>query len=279
MAQWGKTDNYTNSVLWAVTGFNATPNTGVGSNRQKFYGNVTPDAYVTGLTAGQFGADTTELSIGSGVIAQVTITYAGSGYTTGANAAITGGGGSSGNVSAVANSTGKIGSTTIVNAGSSYETNPTVAIPAPVATSFNANSAVDPTGNLITFSAASSFVAGDPINYAVAAGNTDIGGLTSGTKYYVQFANVTHIALATTAGGARIGLTKGFTETGHTFQGDTATAVAVVGGAKNKGVSHAGWVTRTVGSGGRAGRVQYETLVAMGSITSDGSDDAVLPDA
>jgi hypothetical protein len=42
---------------------------------------------------------------------------------------------------------------------------------------------------------------------------------------------------------------------------------------------HAGWVLRTVGSGGRAGRVTEETLVAMGSMTGDGSDDAVYPDA
>ena len=41
---------------------------------------------------------------------------------------------------------------------------------------------------------------------------------------------------------------------------------------------HAGWNLRTVGSGGRAGRVHYETLVAMGSLTGDGSDDTVLPD-
>jgi len=45
------------------------------------------------------------------------------------------------------------------------------------------------------------------------------------------------------------------------------------------GVTHAGWVIRKEGSGGRAGRVQYETLVAMGSMTSDGSDDTVFPDS
>ena len=28
-------------------------------------------------------------------------------------------------------------------------------------------------------------------------------------------------------------------------------------------VAHAGWVLKTTGSGGRAGRVQYETLVAL----------------
>jgi hypothetical protein len=42
---------------------------------------------------------------------------------------------------------------------------------------------------------------------------------------------------------------------------------------------HAGWVLRTVGSGGRAGRVNEETLVAMGSMTGDGEDDDVYPDA
>lgn len=33
--------------------------------------------------------------------------------------------------------------------------------------------------------------------------------------------------------------------------------------------THAGWVLKTEGSGGRAGRVFYETLVAMGSIVGD----------
>jgi hypothetical protein len=41
---------------------------------------------------------------------------------------------------------------------------------------------------------------------------------------------------------------------------------------------HAGWVLRTVGEGGRSGRVLEETLVAMGSMTGDG-DDTVYPDA
>jgi hypothetical protein len=43
---------------------------------------------------------------------------------------------------------------------------------------------------------------------------------------------------------------------------------------------HAGWILRTVGSGGRAGRVTEETLVAMGSMGADGdsSDDTVYPD-
>lgn len=43
-------------------------------------------------------------------------------------------------------------------------------------------------------------------------------------------------------------------------------------------VTHAGWVLRKEGTGGRAGRVQYETLVAMSSITGDAADDTQLPE-
>jgi hypothetical protein len=46
--------------------------------------------------------------------------------------------------------------------------------------------------------------------------------------------------------------------------------------------AHSGWVLRTAGTGGRAGRVRTEVLVAMGSITGDGSasanDDVIFQD-
>lgn len=47
--------------------------------------------------------------------------------------------------------------------------------------------------------------------------------------------------------------------------------------ANGGGIAHSGWVLRTEGSGGRAGRVSYEVLVA-GGISGDASDDAILPD-
>lgn len=44
-------------------------------------------------------------------------------------------------------------------------------------------------------------------------------------------------------------------------------------------VTHTGWVKVTTGSGGRANRKQYETIVAMGTITSDNAgDNSVFPD-
>ena len=49
-------------------------------------------------------------------------------------------------------------------------------------------------------------------------------------------------------------------------------------------IPHAGWVLRTQGQGGRAGRVHYEVLVAASSIAQDAGgggealDDAILPE-
>lgn len=60
---------------------------------------------------------------------------------------------------------------------------------------------------------------------------------------------------------------------------DQATATAALGDGATGGAAHAGWVRRTVGTGGRAGRIQTEVLVAMGSITGDQADDIQYPDA
>ncbi len=42
--------------------------------------------------------------------------------------------------------------------------------------------------------------------------------------------------------------------------------VSATEAASHKDYAHAGWIKRTVGTGGRAGRVQTEVLVAMGSL-------------
>jgi hypothetical protein len=61
--------------------------------------------------------------------------------------------------------------------------------------------------------------------------------------------------------------------TGGVFAVDAAETPA------NEGIAHPGWIYRTVGTGGRAGRVFNETLVAMGSVTgTDANDDAVIKD-
>lgn len=57
MAQWGNTDNAANSVLWAVGQYKSTVNT---TTQTAFFGNTTANAYIDGITVGQYGVDTDE---------------------------------------------------------------------------------------------------------------------------------------------------------------------------------------------------------------------------
>lgn len=74
----------------------------------------------------------------------------------------------------------------------------------------------------------------------------------------------------TTADAFVSGATKGI------FGVDVAEARAARAGANTRVVTP-GYQLRTVGSGGRAGRTQYETLVAV-RLSTDASDDTVVPD-
>lgn len=285
MSQWKNDDSAANSVLWGVAQYNKTANT---VNQTNFYNNTTSGAFVSGAVVGQFGVDATEMGISAGNLAFAYVTSGGSGYSANAVVTLTFANGTTNAtaVNAFANVTagvgGSITSLLIAQPGSTYTVAPAVTIAAPSAINITANSTgFSNTNDVLLISTANSkFQAGDRLYYTVPTGNTPIAPLTGNTYYYVSFANTTAIALSDTSGGANIDITDTRTtnpgET-HTVTGDTATGYVVVGGAKNTGVTHAGWVVRTEGTGGRAGRVSYETLVAMGSMTSDGSEDSILP--
>jgi len=103
----------------------------------------------------------------------------------------------------------------------------------------------------------------DAANNAPLNGGTEGIGLTANTQQL--FGNTT---LATTDSIlGRAGMTIGV----FGVDAQEQRAEAAQGG-------HAGWVLRKEGSGGRAGRIHVETLVAMGSMTGDGSDDTPYPD-
>ena len=275
MSQWSSQDASSNSVLWAPAQFNKVANT---TTRDNLYGNSTVNAFVTGQEIGMFGVDVTEVGVSNGSIIEFIVTSPGSGYTANAVVTIAGGGGSSGAANASANATGYISIVNVETAGSSYETKPTVTIAAPAGRTFNANSAVANTTEFITIST-NVFQDNDIVTYTVAAGNTAVVGLTNAASYFVVSANTSGVKLASERGGTAINITAGLNETGHTLTGQTATAEAVISSA-NKGVAHAGWVLRTVGTGGRAGRITHETLVAMGSMTnSTDAEDTVFKDA
>jgi hypothetical protein len=96
---------------------------------------------------------------------------------------------------------------------------------------------------------------------------------TTSVKLPANTANQANLYGNTTADAFITGATYG------QFGVDQGETQALRAGANTK-VAHTGWNLRKVGSGGRAGRVQYETLIAFGGnyTGSDGSDDAVVPD-
>ena len=178
---------------------------------------------------------------------------------------------------------GRVATVTVTNVGSDYQSTPAVTVAAPAEQTFNAQSAVSTANDTITISG-HLLQTGDQVTYSDKGGTT-LANLTDAGAHFVIRVNANTIKLATTAAnaadGVAIDLTAGSSEN-HGLTGVTATVTASRGlgneatDNKREGY-HVGWVKRTVGTGGRAGRVQYETLVAASSITGD-AEDIVTPE-
>ena len=223
---------------------------------------------------------------GTDNVVSIAVDSAGSGYVNAADAAITftGETGTCGAATSVVTA-GKVTSITVSNVGSSYETTPTVVVAAATAASFDGSSAsvVILATDRITLSSAqvAALAVDDAVVYNNGSGGADIVGLTDGTTYYIHSKpSATEVTLKTSViSQDAIDLTAvGPSGTAHTLTGATATATATRGSGSGNNIGHPGWVKRTVGTGGRAGRIQYETLVAMSSITGDTTDDIEFPE-
>ena len=162
---------------------------------------------------------------------------------------------------------GHLGFTQIALFGSNYGIAPAVTVAAPSAKTFNAASAVD--GANITI-ANHGFCKDDAVTYSENSG-TAIAELTDGGTLFIVSVDGDDIEVSATKGGSAISMTDGSSEN-HTLTGETAVATATVGPGSNRGsgVAHTGWNKQSVGTGGRAGRIHYETLVA-GHIVGSGS--------
>jgi hypothetical protein len=180
---------------------------------------------------------------------------------------------------------GAVSAITVTDVGSAYLTAPAVTVAIPRRTiPLTPTPGITLATDTIAYTA-HGLSAGDVVKY-FHGGGTAATGLTNNTTYYVISSGLTADAfkVSATSGGTTVDIT-GQGNDAQYFELATAvatiraTATAALGDGAVGGSAHAGWVRRTVGTGGRAGRVQYETLVAMGSMTGDASDDTVLPDA
>ena len=241
------------------------------------FGNVSPGAFISGKVVGVFGVDAAEMANvatngvahagwnlrtqGMGPVVSFGVSAAGSGHTNGDTITVSGG---------QTNATGVITSN---------------------ATSNMVSVAVG-SGGLFHNSGALSFafnrekhvtaiaVGGTPTGYS----NTDV----------IRGSNGTSNALATVStnstGGfvtANVTITNSGVFANAKVAGDVVFTVLAANGSVSAGSgatftatlanSTGGTVTAVLG--GRAGRVQFETLVAMSTIGTDASDDTILPDA
>ncbi len=188
---------------------------------------------------------------------------------------------------------GKVTGYTITNVGSDYQSAPSVTVAAPAG-----SGSLDLTDGAVNIVADDEIVipaamyavisTGEAVTYAQ-GGSGNHADLTDGTVYFlIKSGTANKISLATTYANAVAGtkITLNAVAAGgtaHTLTGGTATATASLGlgqdGDSNiSEIAHVGWVKKTVGTGGRAGRVHYETLVAASSMSGD-AEDVATPDS
>jgi hypothetical protein len=231
-------------------------------------------------------ADAAEVSAGGDNVVSVAVVTGGARYLEVPAVTFSGGGGASAAATASI-SGGAVSSIAVTNVGSSYETVPTVAVALPKRTI--PTTGVNISTDVITYTT-HGLTTGEVVKY-FHGGGTALAGLANNTAYYVirTGADTFQVAASEADAIAEVPVDIDLTGTGNNAQffeiqatADQATAVAAKGsGDTGTQVTHSGWVKRTVGSGGRAGRIQYETLVAMGTAAAtsgDASDDLVLPD-
>ena len=185
-------------------------------------------------------------------------------------------------VAAATVSGGEVTGITVSNVGSDYQAVPSITVEVPKMTI--PTSAVNAGTNVITFTG-HGLSDTDQITYNQVGGGTLMTNVTDGQTVFVRDKTANTFKIAATSGGTAINI-----GTGHNAQTFTivtgatqATAVASQGlgsdGDTNASeVAHIGWVKKTVGTGGRAGRVHYETLVAASSISGD-AEDVATPDS
>lgn len=221
-----------------------------------------------------FGVDVAEIYQGSNDVVEVGVLTGGTLYVEAPTVTF-----ATGTQTATATISGGAVSAITVTGSGAYASIPTVTVPKarvtiPTSGITTATDTISYTGHGLS--------AGDAVKY-FHGGGTAATGLTNNTTYYVIASGLTANAfkVSATLGGAAVDIS-GTGNNAQYFEKSASTAAtlraALGSGAGGTQVTHAGWVRRTVGTGGRAGRVFYETLVAGGSITGDQADDIQFAD-
>lgn len=208
-------------------------------------------------------------------IRTIAIANAGLGYVNGDIVTVQTGTGTAANASVTTGAADTIpASLTIVNRGS-YTVNPTLSA---VATANTTGTGAGLTVNLTTRVKTATIKTGGSYTVLPTLTGAATTGSATGTGATIDSSiGLNTVAVSANGSGYVTAPTIIVGNTGGTY-GAAATATASLIVSEGGIPSHAGWVKRIDGTGGRAGRTQYETLVAMGSITGDQLDDDKLPE-
>lgn len=287
MSQWKNTDTAGNSVNYAAKLFQAgSGKSDIAANNTALYINTTPDAFVNGVAVGQFGVSATEAGVTSaegkkvahagwnirkafeGPVISYSIVTPGAGFANGETLKL-----SNGSVNAVL--------TITTNTGTSVGAN-IVSVNVTTKGRFTNNSMIkydftrEQHVKEITVTGGTGY---DNTDYIIVS-NTGAGGVNAVATIVTDgdgvFTNsditITNVGLFVNATMANTNLVLDiYAANGAASNGSSATLVG------NLATSSSGNVVAVLG--GRAGRVQYETLVAMKSISGDASDDTYLPES
>jgi hypothetical protein len=289
MSSWGNNDNAANAPYWAVStviNHNAiTAAAPTAANVALLYGNTQFQAYTQDTTIGLFMVDATETTAGGDNVTDISLRNYGSGYVEAPSVTIAASPGAYSALATANIAAGKISNITVANTGVGYTSDPAVTIQVPVITV--------PTGNVVAANDAIMYTAHSQANGAALVynwnGSSNIGGLLNGSTYYVAPIDANRFSVSTTAANAANNIVIDLTTSGGAGQYFTIVAGVGATAVSDRGLSqgqsgaehatHIGWNLKKVGAGGRAGRVQFETLVALSNPIGDGADDLVLPDA
>jgi hypothetical protein len=277
--QWGNTDDSANTPQWTPSLVKL--DAGNTDHQANLFGNSTADAFITGATIGVYGVDTTEaqweqwelfgVSPGSNVGDGVVLT---GNSTTGFQV-----NGGTASVTAVINVDTLCVSTVGPNtaAGQGFTNGDVVEI---TGSGTGSHARFTVTANATGNVTALTVVAGYKGDYTVfpnaTANTTAITG--SGNSLIVDItAGVGQVSVSN--GGTFTALPSVIDDNAVTEQGDqTNTTVTLNLGFRKTTtpIAHSGYVMVTEGSGGRAGRITSETLIATSSLSGD-DEDTVFP--
>ena len=302
MSLWGSSDRANNAPKFQVlagtkpiaNGVDGFANTGSDPEFQRWvssYGNTTPDVFTNGVAFGVFGVDATESSVGrsngkpvtggwnavrvgTGPIATVGANNKGSSFANGETITISGGSGNA-TVTITTNAAGLISSLALTDPGYGFTNVASLTVTFNrekhvTAVTGNTNAAVvgyDNTSIVV--------ISNGTVNATASLSTNATGGLSSVT--------VTSKGLfANTKTAGQLAFTVGNSSSNSTFTGttgivgNTSTATAF---SATLGTSSSGSLTGLITLGGHAGRIQYESLVAMHITSENTGDNAVFPNS